>query len=69
MFNKQRFSLLLVALLLVQLVIVGAAHGAQAIKVVINGKDTSFNPPAVMVKGKVLVPARQVLENLGAEVE
>lgn len=69
MFSKQRFSLLLVALLLVQLVIVGGAHGAQAIKVVINGKETSFNPPPIMVEGKVLVPARQVLETLGAEVE
>ncbi|MDA8234716.1 MAG: stalk domain-containing protein [Clostridia bacterium] len=69
MYRKQKFSMLLAALLLVQLLVVGGAQGAQAIKVVINGKQVSVNPAPILVNGKVLVPARQVLENLGAEVD
>jgi len=66
---KKSLSLLLMAVLLVQLLALSGAYGAQPIKVVINGKDTPFDPPPIMVKGRVMVPMRQVLETLGAKVE
>lgn len=42
---------------------------AQAISVVIDGRQISFDQPPVMLNGNVMVPMRGVFEELGADVK
>jgi len=42
---------------------------AQGIRVIINNRESSFDQPPVMMNGNVMVPMREVFEELGADVK
>lgn len=47
----------------------GIGLAAQTIRLVVNRKEVSSNPPPQMIGGRVFVPVRFVAEALGAKVE
>lgn len=47
----------------------GTAAAAPGIRTYLDGRELSFDVPPVVENGRTLVPARAILEALGAEVE
>lgn len=45
-----------------------AVAGVNPVKVLVNGEEVAFDQAPVILKGRVLVPIRAVLEKIGAEV-
>lgn len=65
----RKFSLGLVSGLLVGLLLSGSiALAGSPIKLVINGKQAVCDSPPQIIGGRVMVPARNVAESLGATV-
>lgn len=64
---KKLWILLPVTLLLILIMLCPVM--AQGIRVVINGREISFDQPPVMINGNVMVPMRGVFEELGADVK
>jgi len=65
----QRLPVLLLVLALTAILATGAALGAGAILVKVNGQEVDFDQPPLLKNGRVLIPLRAVAESLGAEVE
>jgi len=45
-----------------------AVAGVNPIKVLVNGEEVAFDQAPVILKGRVLIPIRAVVEKMGAEV-
>ncbi len=65
----RKFSLGLVSGLLVGLLLSGSiAFAGSPIKLIVNGRQVACDSPPQIINGRVMVPARNVAESLGATV-
>lgn len=66
----RKFSLGLVSGLLVGLLLSGSiAFAGSPIKLIVNGRQVVCDSPPQIINGRVMVPARNVAESLGATVK
>lgn len=66
--NFKSISYLLIGLLLGSLIPISSIFASTPIKLIINNQEISCDSPPQLINGRVMVPARNVAENLGGVV-
>jgi hypothetical protein len=69
--NSGKWPWLLIAVVALgfTVLLAGAVHAQDAIKIVVNGQEVTSDVPPQIVDGRTLVPLRTVADALGAQVD